>query len=291
MSGVYSAVRVTLAKMYARGWVGAALLVGAGLSTVFSPAGPVRAQVGERGKITSRSDVKLTIEGASGTSGARLSALAEAMMQPLGEVQRCYADLISEHPEAAGSLALDVQLPREGKLVVSAPGATGPLAPMRKCIDKVMAKIDVALVPRPAGAKVTLELTNTAAGSAAEVRRLEESASQVEIETGDDGVLRSHGEAVQGQVAFDVSGRERGAVEQAHKLVRDALPGLFDCRRRGTRRARPRRDRAATQAGRRDRGRVQQRVQRARAHRAVAAIKRVRRAAKPVADVTIHFRD
>lgn len=275
--------------MYARGWVGAALLVGAGLLLA---AMPLHAQVGERGKITARSDVKLTIEGVPGTSGAKLSALAEALMQPLGDVQRCYADLITEHPEAAGSLALDVQLPREGKLVVNAPGATGPLAPMRKCIDKVIAKIDVARVPRPAGAKVTLELTNTAAGSAAEVRRLEESASHVEIETGDDGVLRSHGQSVQGQVAFDVSGRERAAVEVAHKLMRDALPGLFDCRRRASKKASP----AGAIALRLKAGGVIEVVSSSVPNEraptcTVAAIKRIRAARKPIADVTVHFRD
>ncbi|MET0341256.1 MAG: hypothetical protein ABW252_09645 [Polyangiales bacterium] len=255
-------------------------------------ASPVRAQVGERGKITSRSDVKLTIEGAAGTSGSKLSALAEALMQPLGDVQKCYADLISEHPEAAGTLALDVQLPKEGKLAVNAPGATGPLAPMRKCIDKAIAKIDVALVPRPAGAKVGLELTNTAAGSAAEVRRLEESASQVDIQTGDDGVLRSHGEAVQKQVAFDVSGRARADVEEAHKLLRDALPGLFDCRRRASKKSSPKGEIALRmKAG----GVIEAGASSVPNERAptcvVAAIKRIRKAQKPVVDATIHFRD
>lgn len=278
--------------MYARWVVGAALLVGAGISVHAASRTTARAQVGERGKITSRSDVKLTIEGVPGTSGSKLQGLAEAMMHPLGDVQRCYADLITEHPEAAGSLALDVQLPREGKLVVNAPGATGPLAPMHKCIDKAIAKIDVALVPRPAGAKVTLELNNSSAGSAAEVRRREESAGEVDIETGDDGVLHAHGQAVQGQVAFDVSAREKAAVEQTYKLVRDALPGLFDCRRRASKKGSP----AGAIALRLKAGGVidvaSSSVPNERAPTcAVAALKRVRKSAKPLAEVTIHFRD
>ena len=233
--GVYSAQRDKLAKMSARAWPGTLLLVVA----VLSASEAARAQVGERGRITARSDVKLTIEGVPGTSGARLSALAEVLTQPLGHVQTCYAEVITAHPEAAGSLALDVELPRDGKLLVRAPGATGALTPMHRCIDQAFSKLDVSSVPRPAGARVLFELSNSSAGSAAEVRRREESASQVDVTQGDDGLLRSTGKSVQGEVTFEVASRERESVLQTHKLVRDALPGLFDCRRRAGKKASP----------------------------------------------------
>ena len=221
--------------MSARCWPGTLLLVMAAVAVTAR----AQAQVGERGRITARSDVKLTIEGVPGTSGARLSALADVLTQPLGQVQTCYAQVITEHPEAAGSLALDVELPREGKLLVRAPGATGPLTPMHRCIDQAFAKLDVASVPRPAGARVLFELSNSSAGSAAEVRRREESAGQVDVVQGSDGLLRSEGKSVQGEVSFEVAARERESVLQTHKLVRDALPGLFDCRRRAGKKASP----------------------------------------------------
>ena len=249
-----------------------------------------QAQVGERGRITARSDVKLTIEGVPGTSGSRLSALAEALSQPLGQVQTCYAEVISEHPEAAGSLALEVELPREGKLLVRAKGATGALTPMHRCIDKAFAKLDVASVPRPAGARVLFELSNSSAGSAAEVRRREASAGQVAIVQGDDGVLRSEGKSVQGEVSFEVAGRERASVEQTHKLIRDALPGLFDCRRRAGKQASP----AGVIVLALKPGNVvkvtSSSVPNERAPSCISGvIKRTREASKTTADVTIRF--
>ena len=272
--------------MSVRCWPGTLLLVITALSSVET----AHAQVGERGRITARSDVKLTIEGVPGTSGARLSALAEALSQPLGQVQTCYAEVIGEHPEAAGTLALEVELPREGKLLVRAPGATGALTPMHRCIDKAFAKLELASVPRPAGARVLFELSNSAAGSAAEVRRREESAGQVDLVQGDDGLLRSEGKSVQGEVTFEVAGREREAVVQTHKLVRDALPGLFDCRRRAGKKASPA---GAIVVSLKPAGVVKvisSSVANDRAPLCVTAvIKRARGAQKTSADVTIRF--
>src|SRR5687767_8320538 len=86
------------------------------------------AQVGESGRITTRSDVKMSIEGASGTSGKKLDALAKTLGAPLSEVKRCYGDLVKEHPEVVGELNVEITL-LEGTAPpkVTAPGAVKEL--------------------------------------------------------------------------------------------------------------------------------------------------------------------
>jgi hypothetical protein len=217
------------------------ILVGASAMLLAAlPSSPrASAQVGERGRISTRSDVKMSIEGVSGTSGKKLDALAKTLGTPLGTIKQCYGELVKEHPEVVGTLAVELELPASGKLEVRAPGAVRELKPMQTCVDRAFAKLDVSAVPRPAGARVSLALTNSAASSVGEVRKLEESAAKVAVDEQPNGAFRSRGESTQGELSFEVEARERTAVEQAHKLVRDALPGLFDCRRRATKTGSP----------------------------------------------------
>ena len=202
----------------------------------------VRAQVGEEGKITTRSDVRMSIEGATGTSGKKLDALAKVLGAPLSELKRCYGEIVKEHPEVVGNLTVELTL-LEGKAPIkaSSPDA-GTFKPMRRCVDRAFAKLDVGEVPRPAKANLLLELTNSAAAGATEVKQQGEQAAKVSVEEKPDGTVASHGKSLQGEVSFDVSAKGpsgRAAVEQIHNGVRDALPGLFDCRRRASKKGSP----------------------------------------------------
>jgi hypothetical protein len=200
---------------------------------------PALAQVGERGRITTRSDVKMSIEGVAGTNGKKLEALAKTLSAPLTTIKQCYGEVVKEHPEVVGTLAVELELPATGKLAVRAPGAVRELKPMQSCVDKAFAKLDVAAVPRPAGARVSLELTNSAASSVGEVRKREEDATRVEAEPQADGSFRSRGKSMQGELSFEVTGRDKAGVERLHNELRDALPGLFDCRRRASKNGSP----------------------------------------------------
>jgi len=204
-----------------------------GASGVLLPAAST-AQVGERGRITTRSDVKMSIEGVPGTSGKKLEALAKTLGAPLAAIKQCYGEVVKEHPEVVGTLGVELELPAAGKLMVRAPGAVRELKPMQSCVDRAFGKLDTEAVPRPAGARVQLELTNSAAASVGEVRKLEQTASHVSVEEVGDGSFRSRGESTQGEISFEVVAREKATVEQMHTMVRDALPGLFDCRRRAS---------------------------------------------------------
>jgi len=201
------------------------------------------AQVGEQGRISTRSDVKMSIEGEPGTSGAKLDAMAKHLGAPLGEVKRCYAEVVKEHPDSVGTLHVTLEL-REGKAppVVQVPDAVGKLKPMDKCIDKAFGKLDMSEVPRPAAAKVILELTNSAARAVDDVRAKGDAAAHVDITTNADGSFEATGQSIQGEVTYRVLSKDKdGAktVEAVYQKIRDSLPGLFDCRRRASKKDSP----------------------------------------------------
>jgi hypothetical protein len=201
------------------------------------------AQVGEKGKITTRSDVRMSIEGTTGTSGKKLDALAKTLGTPLSDVKRCYAELVKEHPETVGTLTVQLTLVEgTAPAKVAMPGASKELKPMQRCVDKAFAKLDVSGVERPAEAHLLLELTNSAAAAVGAVKEQGAEAAKVPIQEQADGSFLSHGASLQGEVSFEVSGKGpsgREAVELIHTSVRDALPGLFDCRRRASKKASP----------------------------------------------------
>lgn len=199
------------------------------------PASATRAQVGEQASITTRSDVKMSIEGAMGTSGNRLEALAKHLGTPLGEVKRCYGQIVKSHPEITGTLLVDLELPEKGATRVSPVGADNLNKDMRKCVEGAFKKVTGADVPRPAKARVILELSNSAAESVQDVHDREEAASHVDIKPSEGGGFYSEATSIQGEVRFKVmaSGSDaKDVIERVHTAVRDALPSLFDCRRK-----------------------------------------------------------
>ncbi len=201
------------------------------------------AQVGEHGRISTRSDVRMSIEGAPGTSGKKLDAMAKNLGPPLGDVKRCYAEVVKEHPDVVGTLGVELEL-REGTgpAAVKVPDAVGKLKPMGKCIDKAFGKLAMADVPRPAAAKVILELTNSAAAAVDDVRAKEAEASRVTVSSNPDGSFEAKGQSIQGELTYAVKSRDKdGAkiVEAVYQKVRDSLPGLFDCRRRASKKDSP----------------------------------------------------
>lgn len=256
---------------------------------VAGAAWSAHAQVGEHGAISTRSDVKMAVEGATGTSGKRLEALAGTLSAPLATIKRCYAELVKERPEVVGTLPLSITLPQQGKLSVQMADAPPELKPMRKCIDLAFAKIDMGAVPRPAAAHVSLALTNTAAGSVDEVRSREADARKIVVEERD-GLFFSRGTSAGGEVSFEVKGRDKAQVEKTHALARDALPGLFDCRRRASKLASPEGEIALALAAGGTISVKSSTVPNERAPTcATGALKRARGGAKPVAELMIRF--
>jgi hypothetical protein len=248
------------------------------------------AQVGERGRISTRSDVKMSVEGVPGTSGKKLEAVAKTLGGPLAAAKACYGELVKEHPEVVGTFHVELEHPKEGKLLVRAPDATKELAPMKKCVDQAFGKLDWAEVPRPAGVRLVLELTNSAAGSVAEVRKQEAQAGMVEVTEDPDGTLHSHGKSTEGEVTFDLRAKDRVVLEQLHKAVRDSLPGMFDCRRRASKLASPEGDLQFTQDAKGTITAGPSTVKNERAPTCVTGVlKRATHRPKAAAKLTIHF--
>ncbi len=186
-------------------------------------------------EITTRSDVKMSIEGAMGTAGDRLQALAKHLGTPLGEVKRCYGEIVKSHPDVTGTLLVDLELPEKGPIKVVPVGAENLNKDMRKCVEGAFKKVTGKDVPRPAKARVILELSNSAAEKVQDVRDREQAASHVDIKTDAQGRSFSEGHSIQGEVHYRVSASgtdAAGVIERLHTAVRDNLPSLFDCRRK-----------------------------------------------------------
>ncbi len=203
---------------------------------VFGLSAQASAQVGVHGRITTRSDVKMSIEGALGTSNKKLELMAKDLGAPLTEVKQCYGELVKEHPDVVGRIEVELELREENKPAqVAVPAAVGPLKPIKRCIDKAFGKLVMPDVPRPAAAKVLLELTNTAAAAVADVRAREEEAARVDVTQRSDGAFEAQGQSIGGEVSYRVTSKSSSAlVETVFTKIRDSLPGLFDCRRRAS---------------------------------------------------------
>jgi hypothetical protein len=169
--------------------------------------------------------------------------MAKYLGGPLGEVKRCYAEVVKEHPDVVGKLGVELSLAEgKGPASVKVPDAVGKLKPMSKCIDKAFGKLDMADVPRPAAAKVNLELTNSAAAAVDDVRAKEDEASRVNVVTNPDGSFEAKGQSIQGELTYRVMSKDKGGdklVEAVYQKIRDSLPGLFDCRRRASKKDSP----------------------------------------------------
>jgi hypothetical protein len=202
--------------------------------------GAAAAQVGKDARITTRSDVKMSIEGGIGTGGTRLEALAKHLGGPLGSVKECYAEIVKVDPSVTGTLEVDLSLAKGRRLAqVELVGQERLNNKMRKCVQGAFSKVTGDDVPRPAKARVILELTNSAASSVDEVREHEEEASRVDAVDRGDGKFEAQSTSTQGEIFYTTIGRPKEVVEQVHAKVRDTLPALFDCRRRAGKRGSP----------------------------------------------------
>jgi hypothetical protein len=194
-----------------------------------------RAQVGEDGDITTRSDVKMSVEGGIGTGGERLDALADHLGAPLAEMKRCYAKIVTRDPGMTGTLRVDLELGKKGGMRVTPVRAEHLSWKMRNCVHGAFQMLSSRNLTRPLKARIALELSNSAADSVPEVRANEQEAARVDVRTDADGRSFSEGRSLEGEVAFRVSANGANAesvITRVHTAVRDALPSLFDCRRK-----------------------------------------------------------
>lgn len=188
--------------------------------------------------ITTRSDVRLSLESVPGTSGARLAALGRALGTAMTPIRQCYHDVVAERPTVRGRIRLRVTHPERGAVqmdvVEDGPGD----APLMTCIQRALRAADLAAVERPAAAVMVLELANSAAEGAEATARRAEEADDVEVtQVEGRGVARGEGPGV-AFVIRGAAGLGDEVVADGWRVVRSAMPGMLDCRRRAGRRGR-----------------------------------------------------
>jgi hypothetical protein len=188
--------------------------------------------------VTTRSDVSVSLESVPGTSGPRIAALGRALTAAMPQIRACYAQAIQRVPVTQGRGRLRLDLPAAGAGVVTVLEDGRLEAALLRCVGDRLSALPLDASLRPASAIVVLELDSTVAHGAAEVARRQAEADAVSVSR-ESGRPEASGEG--GAVRFAVRADPEAGdelVAEATRVVRSALPGLLDCRRRAGRRGR-----------------------------------------------------
>jgi hypothetical protein len=181
-----------------------------------------------------RSDVTVAIEGARSTPANRLQQITDAATDRVSELRRCYRDLASKRPTAAGGVAVRVTLEPDKKPplfeIKEQPG-TDP--EVTRCVKRELEKAAWRKVERPASAVITLEFQNSRAKGEQEMAELRQAAEKVEIRARPGGGYEAGWTTPDGSLSFVVSNPQgRDGLEPVLRKLRDAFAGFADCRRR-----------------------------------------------------------
>jgi hypothetical protein len=201
---------------------------------------PSGAQAQEMGQghahITTRSDVRLSLESVPGTSATRLQALGRAVGAGMTALRGCYGTVVEQRPAVHGRMRLRVALAERGAANVEVVEDGTSDRPLLTCVRGVIARQDIAQVERPAAAIVVLEFNNTAAAGAIETARRADEADEVAVSR-EGGRPSASGEAP--GLRFVVRGAADARdelVAEGFRVVRSQIAGMLDCRRRASRR-------------------------------------------------------
>ncbi|MDQ3035347.1 MAG: hypothetical protein M3Y87_23285, partial [Myxococcota bacterium] len=118
--------------------------------------------------ITTRSDVRMSLESVPGTSATRLQMLGRAVGAGMGAIRECYGTVVEQRPTVTGTLRMRVALAERGAPEIEVVQDGPSDRELLRCISGVITRQPMADVSRPAGAIVVLEFQNTAAAGAAE---------------------------------------------------------------------------------------------------------------------------
>jgi hypothetical protein len=190
-------------------------------------------------RITSRSDVMLSMESMPGTNGAAVSALGTRVGARMAQIRGCYERTVAERPTVTGTLRLRVLLEGRGRPTIEIDGDRVNDRELVTCMTDELARIDHSGLRRPTRAVVQLVLGNTAAAGAGRAAERAQEIRQVAIQIDGDGNATTSGGTPDGRVQFTVTGRGRDsapAVTSAYRAMNTTLAGLMDCRRRASRR-------------------------------------------------------
>lgn len=190
-------------------------------------------------RITSRSDVRLSMESMPGTSGAAVTALGQRVSSQMAAIRSCYEERIEENPTITGTLRLRFLLEARGNARVEIDNdGVGDRETVR-CITNVLTRLQTRELSRPTRAVVQLILANSAARGVAQASQQAQRAQAVVLSRDAQGNPSASGGTDDRRVTFTITGQGESsgeAVAAAHRAMMTALPGLMDCRRRSGRR-------------------------------------------------------
>lgn len=192
-------------------------------------------------RITSRSDVRLSMESLPGTGRAAVTALGQRVGARMAQIRGCYGQRVELDPTIIGLLRFRFLLEGRGRPRIEIDRDAVEDAELVRCLTRVLEGLDVSGLTRPTRAVIVLQLANTAARGAAEAAERAQRGREVVVTTDPAGNPTSSGGTPDGHVRFTVTGRgarSAPAVAAAHRALLTAIPGLMDCRRRAGRQGR-----------------------------------------------------
>jgi hypothetical protein len=187
-------------------------------------------------RITTRSDVRMSLESVAGTSATRLQLLGRAVGAGMTAIRTCYGEAVAERPTVQGTMRLRVALGESGPPNVSVTEDGPQDRQLLACVRGVISRQPMGDASRPASAIVVLVFQNSAAAGAAETARRADEADAVTL-AHDGGRASASGEAPGVRfVVRGAAGTSDEHVAEAFRVVRSQIAGMLDCRRRASRR-------------------------------------------------------
>ncbi|MEO0325712.1 MAG: hypothetical protein AAF447_22335, partial [Myxococcota bacterium] len=190
--------------------------------TLMMTSGALHAQRADdtSSRLTTHSEVTLSVENGPGTSREELGAFSALVGRQLSAVRECYERVSAERPHVDGTLRLRAILEAGGGRVVLARDDLGD-AELRRCAVAAVAAAPYGELRPPGSAYVTLTFTNSAAAEAQRLR--ERGPTAVAVTRTDDGGLETRGGTPAGEVQFVVTagaGAPEAQLRGRHATVR-----------------------------------------------------------------------
>jgi hypothetical protein len=184
--------------------------------------------------INVRSDVTLAIKGLRSTTAERLAQLTEQISDQMPEIRKCYRTLMAKRPTTVGSLDIRITLEQGNDppaIEITENGGADP--DLTGCVKRVIGHAAFRKIGRPAAAAVHLEFDNSRAKGEQQMAQRRAAAEQIDVHEREGGGYEASWAATDGKVSLAVSAdASREAVDVVLRTLRNAAPGLADCRRR-----------------------------------------------------------
>ncbi len=192
-------------------------------------------------RITSRSDVRLSMESMPGTGGGAMAHLGHGVGAQMARLRHCYEERVEQDPTVTGTLRLRFLLDERGRphIEVDQDGVND--AAVLRCMTRILERLDTGELTRPTHAVVVFELANTAARGVEESAERAREVQAVALTTDADGNPAASGGSGNGRVHFTLTGHgsdSAPAVSAAYRALMTTVPGLLDCRRHSGRHGR-----------------------------------------------------